>query len=165
MELTKAIAQIMESGDASLLTGSGKPKTEAIEAIIGAKITAAQRDAAFAEYTASSRDSIAGSSEEAEATTVIPAQAGIHTDDAATTDAAAEATTVIPAQAGIHTDEAPAIEPALIISTVKGVKSFRRAGLAFTSAPTTVLLRDLTAAQVEALKGEKMLTVQETTGN
>lgn len=155
MDITNAIAQVIASGDASQLTGSGKPKTEAIDAITGGKITAAERDAAFAEYTASSRDSIAGSSDQAEAT-------GEATTDVTT------ATPDSPSSRGLttgSTEQPAATEPALIISTVKGVKSFRRAGIAFTSAPVTVLLRDLTAAQIEALKAEKMLNVQETAGN
>ena len=53
-------------------------------------------------------------------------------------------------------------KPGLIISTRKGVKSFRRAGLAFTEAETTIAGDSLTAAQIAALKEEPMLIVRET---
>ena len=57
--------------------------------------------------------------------------------------------------------KAPAKKPGLIVSTRKGVKSFRRAGLAFTEADTTIVLERLNDDQVAALKAEPMLTVRE----
>lgn len=53
-------------------------------------------------------------------------------------------------------------KPVLIVSTRKGVKSFRRAGLAFTEAETVIAVDSLKAEQIEALKAEPMLTVRET---
>jgi len=52
---------------------------------------------------------------------------------------------------------------ALMINTVKTVKSFRRAGMSFTQTPTLVPLKDLNEDQVTALKAEPMLIVREVT--
>ncbi|MDP2548487.1 HI1506-related protein [Oceanobacter sp. 4_MG-2023] len=52
---------------------------------------------------------------------------------------------------------------ALMISTIKTVKSFRRAGLSFTQTPTLVPLTDLAEDQIKALKAEPMLIVHEVT--
>jgi hypothetical protein len=45
------------------------------------------------------------------------------------------------------------------VKTVKGVSSFRRAGLAFTQQPTRIPLDDLSEDQIEALNSEPRLVV------
>lgn len=69
------------------------------------------------------------------------------------------ATAKTAAKAGTKTTDAQA----LMINTVKTVKSFRRAGMSFTQTPTLVPLEDLDEHQVTALKAEPMLIVREVT--
>ena len=81
---------------------------------------------------------------------------------AADTTAAADAKAAeAKAQSAKPAAKAPVKKPGLIVSTRKGVKSFRRAGLAFTEAETTIAADTLKAEQIEALKSEPMLTVRE----
>jgi hypothetical protein len=47
----------------------------------------------------------------------------------------------------------------LEVKTVKGVPSFRRAGLAFTQQPTRIPLADLSEEKIAALMNEDRLTV------
>ena len=83
-------------------------------------------------------------------------------DTTAAADAkAAEAKAAAATQSAKPAAKAPAQKPGLIVSTRKGVKSFRRAGLAFTEADTTIALERLNDDQVTALKAEPMLTVRE----
>lgn len=63
------------------------------------------------------------------------------------------------AKAGTKTTDVQA----LMINTVKTVKSFRRAGMSFTQTPTLVPLKDLNEDQITALKTEPMLIVREVT--
>lgn len=83
-------------------------------------------------------------------------------DSTATADAkAAEAKAAAPAQTAKPAAKAPAKKPGLIVSTRKGVKSFRRAGQTFTEVETTIALESLKDDQVAALKAESMLNVRE----
>lgn len=84
------------------------------------------------------------------------------TAKAADTTAAADAKATAPAQSAKPATKAPAKKPGLIISTRKGVKSFRRAGLAFTEADTAIARESLNDDQIAALKAEPMLNVRET---
>ena len=83
------------------------------------------------------------------------------TAKAADTTAAADAKAAAPAQTAKPAAKAPAKKPGLIVSTRKGVKSFRRAGQTFTEVETTIALESLKDDQVAALKAESMLNVRE----
>lgn len=47
-KIIEAVQLILKTGDASKLDPTGKPKTTALKDIVGFKVTAAERDAAFA---------------------------------------------------------------------------------------------------------------------
>lgn len=96
----------------------------------------------------------------AKTATAKAADTTVAADTTAAADAkAAEAKAA--AQSAKPAAKAPAKKPGLIVSTRKGVKSFRRAGLAFTEADTTIAVDSLKAEQIEALKAEPMLNVRE----
>ncbi|MBN57792.1 MAG: hypothetical protein CMI04_08850 [Oceanospirillaceae bacterium] len=89
------------------------------------------------------------------------AKAAADTTAAADAKAAEAKAAEAKAQSAKPAAKAPVKKPGLIVSTRKGVKSFRRAGLAFTEAETTIAADTLKAEQIEALKSEPMLTVRE----
>lgn len=99
--------------------------------------------------TTAAQEAKANADAEAQATPDQEAQAKADQEAQAKADAEAQA----------KADAEVAIPSYLEVKTIKGVTSFRRAGLAFTQQPTRIELDDLSEDQIEALNSEPRLVV------
>ena len=118
------------------------------------KPTAAQEAQAKADAEAKAK-----ADADAEAKAKADAEAQAKADAEAKAKADAEAQAKADAEAQAKADAEVAIPSHLEVKTVKGVASFRRAGLAFTQQPTRIEIGDLSEDQIQALNSEPRLVV------